>query len=133
MKIIVKRRDGDFMPFEKFTKSGRSYKPKASITSSGLIGFNNGSVKRFDLNNYKYCILYYDKEGRRIGIALTNDENEEGVCKLRNRASGADVSARAFFDFYKIDYSETCRYDATWDDLEEKIIVDIVDIKDRNQ
>jgi len=113
------------MSFERFTKSGRSYKPKVSITSSGLIGFNNGAVKRFDLNNYKYSVLYYDKEGKRIGISLTNDENEEGICKLRNRASGADISARAFFDFYEIDYSETRRYDAIWDDVEKKIIIDV--------
>ena len=113
------------MAFEKFTKSGRSYKPKVSITGSGLIGFNNGSVKRFDLNKYEYAVLYYDREGQRIGVALTNEENDEGVCKLRNRASGADISARSFFDFYEIDYSETCKYDAVWDESENMIVVDI--------
>ena len=111
------------MSFEKFTRVGRGYKPKVSITRSGLLGFNQGAVKHFELDKYDWAILYYDKDGGRIGIELTNDENEEGVCKLRKRTSGADVSARSFFEFYRISYDKTNRYDATWDDNEDKIIV----------
>ena len=111
------------MSFEKFTQVGRGYKPKMSITRSGLIGFNQGAVKHFELDKYDWAILYYDKDGGRIGIELTNDANEEGVCKLRKRASGADVSARSFFDYYGINYDKTNRYDAEWDDNEHKLIV----------
>lgn len=111
------------MAFERFTQTGRGYKPKASITKSGLIGFNQGAVKHFKLNDYECAVLFYDKDNRCIGIRLTNDENEDGVCRLRKRASGADVSAKSFFDYYKINYEETNRYDATWDDSEDKIVV----------
>ena len=110
------------MSFEKFTRVGRGYKPKVSITRSGLLGFNQGAVKHFELDKYDWAILYYDKDGGRIGIELTNDENEEGVCKLRKRTSGADVSARSFFEFYRISYDKTNRYDATWDDNEDKLL-----------
>ena len=113
------------MSFERFTRVGRGYKPKVSITRSGLLGFNQGAVKHFELDKYDWAILYYDKDGGRIGIELTNDENEEGVCKLRKRTSGADVSARSFFEFYRISYDKTNRYDATWDDNEDKIIVSL--------
>ena len=113
------------MSFERFTEVGRGYKPKVSITKSGLIGFNQGAVKHFKLDQYDWAILYYDKDGGRIGIELINDEHEDGVCKLRKRESGADVSARSFFEYYRINYETTKRYDATWDDIENKIIVKI--------
>ncbi len=113
------------MSFEKFTHVGRGYKPKVSITKSGLIGFNQGAVKHFKLDRYDWAILYYDNDNDCIGIGLTNDANEEGVCKLRKRASGADVSARSFFDYFEINYDETSRYDATWDDNEKKIVVSL--------
>ena len=111
------------MAFEKFTRVGRGYKPKVSVTRSGLLGFNQGAVKHFELDKYDWAILYYDSDGGRIGIELTNDKNEEGVCKLRKRPSGADVSARSFFEYYRINYSETNRHDAEWDEDEDKLVV----------
>ena len=111
------------MSFERFTQVGRGYKPKVSITKSGLIGFNQGAVKHFKLDQYDWAILYYDNEDSRIGIELTNDENEEGACTLRKRASGADVSARSFFDYYGIKYVQTKRYDAEWDEDEDMLVV----------
>lgn len=113
------------MAFERFTEIGRGYKPKVSITKSGLIGFNQGAVMHFHLNDYKYAILFYDRENRRVGIGLTNDSEESGVCKLRKRESGADVSARSFFGYYGIDFTESNKYDAVWDDEEDKIVVTI--------
>ena len=111
------------MVFERFTQAGRGYRPKVSVTRTGLIGLNQGSVKRFKLQDYNYVVLYYDREGQRIGIQPTNDENEEGIRKLRKRVSGADVSAKAFFDYYDIDYNTTKRYNALWDDDNNMIIV----------
>ena len=113
------------MPFEKFTHVGRGYKPKVSVTRSGLLGFNQGAVKHFRLEHYDWAILYYDKDNDCIGIGLANDADEEGACKLRKRNSGADVSARSFFDYYGINYEKTNRYDATWDDNEKMIIVSL--------
>ena len=113
------------MSFERFTRVGRGYKPKMSITKSGLIGFNQGAVKHFKLDQFDWAILYYDKDSGCIGIGLTNDPDEEGVCKLRKRASGADVSARSFFEYYRINYDKTNRYDAIRDDDENKIVVNL--------
>lgn len=113
------------MSFERFTRVGRGYKPKVSITKNGLIGFNQGAVRHFNIADYDWAILYYDTQNARIGIALTNDDNEDGVCKLRKRASGVDVSARSFFDYYGISYTHTNRYNAVWDANEDKIIVEV--------
>ena len=111
------------MAFERFTQIGRGYKPKVSITKSGQIGFNQGAVKHFNLNDYEYAVLFYDKDNRRIGIGLTNDNSEAGICKLRKRASGADISARSFFGYYGIDYADSNRYDASWDEDDNMVIV----------
>ena len=113
------------MPFERFTRVGRAYKPKLSITRSGLIGLNNGSINRFKLKDYDYVVLYYDKEFDKIGVQPTNNKDEEGVCKLRHRNSGADVSARSFFDYYGIDYSETKRYDIDWDEENNMMVASL--------
>ncbi len=112
------------MPFEKFTQTGRSYKPKISIRSNGQIGLNQGAIERFKLNEYKYAILFFDGESDRIGIKLTNTE-EEGICKLQVRKSNAAISGKAFLDYYSIDYSKTTRYEAVWDEKEKMIVVTI--------
>ena len=113
------------MAFERFTNIGRGYKPKVSITKSGQIGFNQGAFKHFNLKHYEYAVLYYDNVSSRIGIGLTNDNDEPGACKLRKRASGADISARSFFGYYGIDYADSKRYDAVWQEDEGKIIVNV--------
>lgn len=112
------------MPFEKFVMTGRSYKPKISIRANGQIGLNQGAIERFNLNKYKYAVLFFDKDSERIGIRLTNTE-EEGICKLQVRQSNAAISGKAFLDYYEIDYSKTNRYDSVWDEKEKMIIVSI--------
>ncbi len=112
------------MPFEKFTQTGKSYRPKISIRSNGQIGFNFGAIERFKLSKYKYAILFFDRENTRIGIRLTNNE-EEGICKLQVRKSNAAIAAKAFLDYYSIDYSKTKRYEAAWDEKEDMIVSNI--------
>lgn len=102
------------MAFEKFTKvSSRGFRPIASIRMRGKIGLNQGSIRRYGLDRYEFAVLYYDKDTGEIGIAFTNDQNEEGAANLKfnKTKSDASISARAFFDFYDIDYSQTRRYD----------------------
>jgi len=68
------------------------------------------------IKNYKYSILFFDDETRRIGIKFTNDENEEGISKIVARMGGISFSARAFLDYNDIDYSKTKRYDVEYDE-----------------
>lgn len=113
------------MAFEKFTKVGGSYQTKASIRSNGQIGFSQGSIKRYELVKYKFATLYFDKDTEKVGVKLTNDANEEGICKLQVRGSNAAVSAKAFLDYYNIEHNKTKSYQATWDDTEKMIIVSL--------
>jgi len=109
------------MAFERFIQTGKSYKPKISIRANGQIGLNQGSIEKFKLNKYKYAVLFFDRETKRIGIKPTNTE-EEGICKLQIRKSNAAISGKAFLDYYSIDYSKTKRYEAVWDEKEKMII-----------
>lgn len=99
------------MAFEKFTKTGRAFKPKASIWSRGQIGFNQGAVERFSLERFDYVVLFYDKEEKRIGFQFTNDKDGEGINKLNVKKTGAVVSGKAFLDYYEINHDKTKNYD----------------------
>lgn len=112
------------MAFEKFTKNrSRIGKPRASIWTRGQIGLNQGAVAEYDADKYKYAVLYFDKEERRIGIELTNDEDAEGATKIIVRKNaGVSFSATAFLKTYKIDHSKTRQY-PIYSDKESGLIV----------
>ena len=111
--------------FEKFTKVGRSFRPKISIRKQGQIGFNNGAIEKFGLDRYTYATLYMSKDRTKIAIAFTNDKNEEGAVKLLKRPGNYSVAAKSFFDYYSIDTTRTKNYDAEWVEEEEAILVNI--------
>ncbi len=98
------------MGFERFTKLGRSSLPKISIWSRGQIGFSVGAVNRFKLAQFNYVVFLFDAEMNRIGFLFATDKNEAGAIKLNKRTTGVMVGAKAFLDFYNIDYSETRQY-----------------------
>ncbi|NDY74569.1 hypothetical protein DO021_22145 [Desulfobacter hydrogenophilus] len=115
------------MAFEKFTKTGtRPGVPKISIWTRGQIGFNNTAMLKHKVSDFKYSILFFDKDRNRIGIELTNDGKQDGVCKLIHRkGGGVSFSARAFLNTYKIDYSETKQYNFEYDEENKMFIVDL--------
>jgi len=113
------------MGFEKFTKTGRGFRPKVSIWSRGQIGFNQGAVKYLDLEKFGYVVFYYDPGTKRVGLELTNDGNAEGANKIKIRQTGASVGAKAFLDYYQIDHQETKRYDLTHDRESNLYVIDL--------
>jgi len=97
--------------FEKFTKRGRSFRPKLTIRVRGQMAFNNGAVHKFNLDKYNYVVLYMSSDKNKIAIQLTNDQNEEGIIKLVKKPGNYCFSGRSFLDFYGIDYSKSEHYD----------------------
>lgn len=112
------------MGFEKFTQTGRSFTPKVSIWSRGQIGFNKGAVKRFDLGKFNYVVFFYDKDTNRIGIKPI-EKAEEGAVTLNQKTTGAAVGAKAFLDFYDIDYKETRQYNVQEDKENNLLVIDL--------
>ncbi len=113
------------MAFEKFTARGRSYAPKVSIWKRGQIGLSQGAVERFSLRDFKFVVMFYDKENKRIGLKFTNDEQEEGIAKMNVKTNGAIFTAKAFLDYYNIEYKETEQYDIKLDEENNLYVFDL--------
>ena len=98
--------------FERFTMKGRSFKPRVTIRARGQIGFNNGSVVKFEIEKYDYIVLFYSREKNQIAMRLTNDKNESGAIKLIKKHGNYCFSGKAFLDFYGIGYDKSKIQDA---------------------
>ncbi len=110
------------MAWEKFTLSGRSIKPQVTIRTGGQIGLNNPVVTKYELNKFKYVVFFIDREEKKIGIKPTNDENEEGLCRLRISEYGASISARSFVEQYKLEEIKKRQLDCDWDKKDGMIV-----------
>lgn len=110
------------LDLERFTGIGRSYQPKVSIRRTGQIGFSVGAIQQFNLKDYSYAVLFYDSTHMVIGIKPTK-EPEKDAYSLRVRDVGADVTAKAFLDYFQIPHTETKQYKAMWSDKYQMVLV----------
>ena len=115
------------MGFVKYIKTGsRVGKPKISIWTRGQIGFNQGAIVKYKIDSYKYAVIFFDQDTNRIGITLTNDDNEEGISKLVFRkAGGVSFSAMSFLKAYDVDYSKTKQYEFEYDEVNDMYIINL--------
>jgi hypothetical protein len=113
------------MGFEKFVLSGKSFRPKVSIRKSGMFGFNNALINKFNIKSYKFVILFFDKEKKIIGFKFSNNNEEEGIYKLSIREKSVSFSGKAFLDFYDIKVTNTKRFEANWDNKNEMLVIKI--------
>jgi hypothetical protein len=113
------------MGFERFVKPGRIYTPSVSIWSRGQISFNQGCAIKYSLGTYKYAVLFYDRENRRIGIKFTSDEAENGAIAITKGRTGFILSGNAFLGYYDIPHETTRKYAFKYDDAEEIYVVDL--------
>jgi len=113
------------MAFIKFTESGRSFSPRATISTYGTLSFSDGARWRFSLDTYAYAILYYDPDTRRIGIELTNERDAKGTRKLRHRKTGSDMAVKPFLDYFSIHIETTTLYDIARDRKSGMLVIDL--------
>lgn len=113
------------MAFELFTGVGGRYTIKVSIRRSNQIGLNAAAVKEFHLQDSDFVQLYYDRDLQIVGIKPVSSESEAGAIKIRKRATGADIAAKSFLDCYKIAREENVIVDATWDEKNGMISLDL--------
>jgi hypothetical protein len=118
------------MAFEQFTQVGKSFHSKASISNRGIIGFTNGARNKYDMGSYKSAILYFDNETNKVGIELKPEEQENAI-KLRLRDTGADIFAKSFFDYFRINIDKTKSFDLTKDDQTGYLIIDLSSGRER--
>lgn len=88
--------------WKRFTSKNTVNEPKASIWKSSLsIGLNAECIRRFDLGQYEYAVLWYNKEKGMIGIQLT-EESGGGAYKFIEHQSAVSISAKAFIRRYEL-------------------------------
>lgn len=114
--------------------SKRGFSPKASIRRNGHIGFNYGSVARYDLKNSRHVKLFYDEDERKIGILTHVNEDEPGALHLNTKGANAYVSAKNFLDHHALDYSVTATGDLLQETTEfgDLLVLSLETMKKRN-
>ncbi len=113
------------MAFVRYTKSIKSYLPKISIWKRGQIGFNQGAIAKCNLIDYKYAILFYDEDEKKIGIQFTNDPSEKGVIKIVKAKTGVSISAKSFLGIYGLLHDKTINYNVYYDENNKLYIIDL--------
>jgi len=113
------------MAFERFIKTGRVYRPTASLWSRGQLGFNRGAIQKYNISDYSHAVLFYDKENNRIGIKFITDGSESGAVQLTKGKTGAFISAKAFLDFYDINHDKTRKFPLEYNKEEGLFIISL--------
>ena len=94
----------------KHTGTGKSFAPKVSLSTGGLISISEAATKKYSVEAYEYAILYYDPESNLVVIQLTG-EKEAGTIKIRQRTTGAYIAAASFLGNFEIKLGATTVYD----------------------
>ena len=111
------------MAFERFTESGKGFKPKISIRPAGTIGLNDSALKRFGLDAFKFVALYFDLEASKIAIGGVSEE-EPGAQRLNFGVKGASISAKRFLDYHDLGVRSTTQFECHFDDNLKLVILD---------
>jgi len=95
--------------FEKFTETETSFDARVTIRRTGQIGFNAGAKNSYNIGDYEFVVLYFDREKRAVGLELTN-EQVPGAITRKKSAANTYVRAKNFCDRYQMDYSESRKF-----------------------
>ncbi|MBI2588975.1 hypothetical protein HYW35_02105 [Candidatus Saccharibacteria bacterium] len=79
----------------------RSSKPTVSITRAEAIGLSSSFCERYEVDKFRYAVLYYDEKSNSIGFRLTNDENEKSKFSItrtnKNKGKSSSIVSHTFF------------------------------------
>ena len=113
------------MSFEKFEGMSSQLVPKVSIRSNGNIGFSSGAVNKFDLTKSKFCRLYFDRDGYRIGFEFINNEEQGITARVFRRELDCFIRAKPFLEYYSINFAETKVFMASRDTSTGYLVIDL--------
>lgn len=93
----------DTYSFIKHTQVGKRFEERITITRTRHIGFPTQFYKDNGIGDYKYAVLFYDKDKSAIGIKFTA-EKEEGTIAIagNSKGYGGYISATSFFKANRI-------------------------------
>ena len=111
------------MAFEKYEgQRPRGTKDIVSIRKNGQIAFNSKSVQSFEVKNFSYAFLYYDKEKGRIGIELNNTKGR-GARKITMLGGTALISGSAFLKHFGINITKAKKFEPKYDVTKKMITI----------
>ena len=102
--------------FENYVRTGRCYKARISVSSSGWLSINSTAYRDLALDNYKFAGFYYNQDSKMIGIKFTSTE-QDGMYEMNPRpGKGTEkalyMSIKGFVQTYKIvERNETKKYE----------------------
>lgn len=103
------------MAFEKYEgQRPRGTKDIVSIRKNGQIAFNSKSVQSFEIKNFKFAYLYFDKEKERIGIEFSNTKGR-GARKITMLGGTALISGSAFLKHFNISIVKAKKFEPNFD------------------
>ena len=115
--------------FKKYIHKGRSYTPKVTVRKNGVLAFNSGAVHKYDLDLFKFAILYISDDRNRVAVKFTNSEKESGILQIQSRPGNFQISARTFFGLNDIDWSENRNYEFKWNPADKTAIFRVKETK----
>lgn len=113
------------MAWELFDKMTRSFALKISIRNNGMMGFNRGTVAKWNLKDKSYCKLYYDASNQYVGFEFSNEEQPKVTAKLVHRGEDTFINAKSFLRHYEIDFEQTSVFLAQRDTAGGFIFIDL--------
>lgn len=113
------------MSFERFNHARKDFSPKVSISTAGKLSLNEGAVRLWNLEKFKFVSLLYDSETKRIGLEFLEDKTMGSIFKLQFRKNaGVFISCISFLSYFNIPMDVTTSYEVS-KDKENFFIVDL--------
>lgn len=115
--------------FLRFEHARKGFSPKASISTSGKLSLNEGAVRLWNLEKFKFVSLLYDSETKRIGLEFLEDKTMGSIFKLQFRKNaGVFINCISFLNYFNIPFSDST---ASYDVQEEKENFLVVDLNSK--
>ena len=75
---------------------------------------DTNSGNKYNLDRFKYVILWISKDGLTVAIQFTNDHNEDGAIIIQKRAGNFSFSAGTFLNLNDIPSLKTKSFKFMW-------------------
>ena len=100
--------------FQRFTDVGKRFEDRITITRGRAIGLPTRFYNDNKIGDFKFAVLFYDKQKNAIAIMFTNNADEQGRIAIARSGDsyGGHILATSFFKANRINSKKYAnRYD----------------------
>lgn len=114
------------MALQKFVKTNkRSKEQSVAVWFRGQIGLNRVLVEKYNLEQYKKAVLFYDPEKKQMVFQFSSVESEGAVNVIYSKLHVGLISGKNYLDFFNIEHSKSVRYPAHYDEKTNMLALNI--------